>query len=117
MTLYELLRAVENVRYKKSHTYNIPARLFEKSIQEIEFIDVKSKGYIKVLMGVPTVCYSPAALLSIPVEDKGSWVCELAEGWVLLYNYISKRQAVQAIENRENAFVMNIKNGIKDRVW
>lgn len=113
MTLYELLRAVENIRYKKTHTYNISTRAFEKSIQEIEFIDVKAKGYIRVLKGSPAVCYSPAALSSISVEGKGSWVYELSEGWVLLYNYISKRQAVQAVENKENAFVVTVRKGVK----
>lgn len=113
MTLYELLRAVENIDYKKTHTYNISTKAFEKSIQEIEFIDVKSKGFIRVLKGAPVVYYPPAALFSIPVEGKGSWVCELSEGWVLLYNYISKRQAVQAVENKENAFVVAIRKGVK----
>lgn len=114
MTLYELLRAVENIKYRRTHIYNISTKAFEKSIQGIEFIDIKSKGYIRVLKGSPTVCYSPAALSSILVEDKGSWVCEQSEGWLLLYNYISKRQAVQAVEKKENAFLLNIgtKKGI-----
>ena len=102
MTLEDLLYGIENQKYRQEHTYNLPKKLFKRYLRSIVSVDYKCKTFIKLNLG-----YKPKSEIdfSLEVEDKGYWVVEYQENVVVLFNYVLKRQAEQAIKNK-NGFIV-----------
>lgn len=107
MTLLELIRAVQNQIYRQEHSYNIPNKLFEKYVSKVEFVDVKSKSYIQVLISDRPAANKKVVLSDIEVEEKGVWVAEHQGEWLILFNYVSRFQAEQAIKDKD-AFIVEL---------
>lgn len=101
MTLKELLYGMENQKYRLTHTYNLPQKSFEEYLRTISFVDMKCKTYIQVLIGDE----SDSVDFSAPVENKGFWVAEKQGDWVLLFNFVLRRQAEEAIKDKD-AFIL-----------
>lgn len=105
MTLLELLRAIQNQNYRQNHSYNIPTKLFENYINKVEFVDIKSKSYMQVLMSNKPVALKRFNLADIEVEEKGYWVAEFQDDWLILLNCVSRFQAEQTIKDKD-AFIV-----------
>ena len=108
MTLFDLLKAVADDEFKKTHSRGMSQKVFERSLKEIQSVNVKSKGFIEIGFDKVEKPFSDNLKL-IEVEDKGFWICEKKEGSMLLCNYVSRHQATMAVRRRENAFVVGIR--------
>lgn len=106
MFLKDLITAYLNIDYSKNHIYRIPQKRVDGFIDTIAAIEVKSRAYIRVLLGKRLSSEPVDALIS--VESKGVWVCCKSEGRLDFYNYVTLHQAKNSMKKNEKKFIEQV---------
>ena len=105
MTLTDLLWASQNQIYKQTHTYGMPAKLFEKVLSRVKVIECKSKAHIRVVLSSLFEA-DQLETSSYEVVGTGVWVCIIEDEGYTFFNYTTYFQAVMATKRSNEAFVV-----------
>lgn len=105
MTLADLLWASQNQIYKQTHTYGMPAKLFEKVLSRVKVIEYKSKAHIRVVLASLFEA-EQLETSSYEVVSTGVWVCIVEDEGYTFFNYTTQFQAVMATQKNKEAFVV-----------
>lgn len=105
MTLTDLLWASQNQIYKQTHTYGMPAKLFDKVLSRVKVIEYKSKAHIRVVLA-SLFETEQLETSSYEVVSTGVWVCIVEDEGYTFFNYTTQFQAVMATQKNKEAFVV-----------